>query len=116
MEVQKEIITLPEDVELITNDDESNSKNAQEEESIKPNAVIKKSKRRSSGQNLEEICNNDSDFNIRHHGLCTTLLKMRRGKTMPIDVEEQNEKIIAKASIPNQFQIVASTEFKSYKH
>ena len=72
--------------------------------------------RRSSGQNLEEICNNDSDFNIRHRGLCTTLLKMRRGKTMPIDVEEQNEKIIAKASIPNQFQIVASTEFESYKH
>ena len=72
--------------------------------------------RRSSGQNLEEICNNDSDFNIRHHGLCTTLLKMRRGKTMPIDVEEQNEKRIAKASIPKQFQIVASTEFESYKH
>ena len=49
MEVQKEIITLPEDVELITDNDESNSKNAQEEESIKPNAVIKKSKRYTLG-------------------------------------------------------------------
>ena len=63
---------------------------------------------RRSGQNqpLEEICNNDSDFKIRHRGLCATLQKMRSGKTMQIDVEEQNGKRIAKTSVPKKIQIV----------
>merc|ERR1712059_97230 len=91
--VKKEIEDIssdtPGEVELETNDEFLN-KNVQEEEIIKPKALIKKSKRR-SGQNqpLEEICNNDSDFKIRHRGLCATLQKMRSGKTMQIDVEEQ---------------------------